>query len=145
MAQALVVVLVASRDQDHVRQRPYRDVGEGVGEVHSLDPKTGCTHWTYEAEAGVRTAIVVGPYDKADGSAGLAAYFGDMTANAYAIDANSGELIWRVELDAHPGAAITGPPAVYDGRVYVPIQGLNEEGSVVRVDGHDMQFRFGEH
>ncbi|HEY5665989.1 MAG TPA: PQQ-binding-like beta-propeller repeat protein [Gammaproteobacteria bacterium] len=110
-------------------------------EVHSLDPKTGCTHWTYEAEAGVRTAIVVGPYDKADGSAGLAAYFGDMTANAYAIDANSGELIWRVELDAHPGAAITGPPAVYDGRVYVPIQGLNEEGSVVRVDGQCCTFR----
>ncbi|MGD8341365.1 MAG: PQQ-binding-like beta-propeller repeat protein [Gammaproteobacteria bacterium] len=111
------------------------------GEVHALDPKTGCTVWTFKADAGVRTALVIGPYDTAEGTAGLAAYFGDMTANAYAVDASSGELIWKVELDSHPGAAITGPPAVYDGRVYVPIQGLNEEGSVVRVDGQCCTFR----
>ena len=24
------------------------------GEVHALDPKTGCTHWTFRAQAGVR-------------------------------------------------------------------------------------------
>lgn len=63
------------------------------GEVHSLDPKTGCTHWTFTAEVGVRTAIVVAPYTMADGIEGRAAYFGDMTANAYAVDAGSGELI----------------------------------------------------
>jgi len=111
------------------------------GAVHALDPKTGCTVWTFTAEVGVRTAIVVGPYLKADGTDGFAAYFGDMTANAYAVDADSGELIFKRELDAHPGAAITGPPTVYDGRVYVPIQGLNEEGSVVRVDGGCCTFR----
>ena len=111
------------------------------GEVHSLDPKTGCTYWTFEAEAGVRTAIVVGPHERADGTDGFAAFFGDMTANAYAVDANSGELLWKLELDPHPGAAITGPPTVHAGRVYVPIQGLNEEGSVVRIDGQCCTFR----
>jgi len=111
------------------------------GEVHSLDPMTGCTHWTFTAEVGVRTAISVGPYEMADGTTGFAAYFGDMTANAYAIDANSGELIWKRELDTHPGAAITGPPTVYDGRVYVPTQGLNEEGGVVRNNSECCSFR----
>ena len=30
------------------------------GEVHALDPKTGCTYWTFKAQAGVRTALSVG-------------------------------------------------------------------------------------
>jgi polyvinyl alcohol dehydrogenase (cytochrome) len=102
------------------------------GEVHALDPATGCTIWSFAAASGVRTALSIGPYSKADGSEGFAAFFGDMSANAYAVDANTGELIWMREIDAHPSAAITGPPAVYDGRVYVPTQGLNEEGGGVR-------------
>ena len=31
-------------------------------EVHALDPKTGCTHWTYKAAGGVSTALAAGPY-----------------------------------------------------------------------------------
>ena len=31
------------------------------GMIYALDPKTGCTYWTFKAEAGVRTAISVGP------------------------------------------------------------------------------------
>lgn len=111
------------------------------GEVHALEPRTGCTYWTFEAEVGVRTAVVVGPYEKTDGSDGLAAFFGDMTANAYAIDADSGELVWKREIDPHPSAAITGPPTVHDGRVFVPTQGLNEEGGVVRNDSECCTFR----
>ena len=111
------------------------------GQVHALDPKTGCTIWTFTADVGVRTAIVIGSYEAADGTSGFAAYFGDMSASAYAVDANSGELIWTRELDAHPSAAITGPPTYYDGRVYVPTQGLNEEGGVVRNDSECCTFR----
>ncbi len=97
-------------------------------EVHALDPKTGCTHWTFVANAGVRTALVVGPY-KTTGGSGYAVYFGDMKANAYAVDANTGRQLWVRKVDEHPSAAITGALAVYGGRVYVPTQGLNEEGS----------------
>jgi polyvinyl alcohol dehydrogenase (cytochrome) len=111
------------------------------GEVHALDPQTGCTQWTFRAEVGVRTALSVGPYSKADGTDGFAAFFGDMTANAYAVDANTGELVWKREIDAHPSAAITGPLTVYGGRVYVPTQGLNEEGGVVRNDAECCTFR----
>jgi polyvinyl alcohol dehydrogenase (cytochrome) len=96
-------------------------------EVHALDPKTGCTHWTYKAAAGVRTALAVGPYKTAAGS-GFAVYFGDARANAYAVDAQTGQQIWIRKVDEHPSAAITGAPMVYNGRVFVPVQGLNEEG-----------------
>jgi polyvinyl alcohol dehydrogenase (cytochrome) len=98
------------------------------GEVHALDPKTGCIHWTFKAVAGIRTALSVGPYKNASGS-GQAVYFGDARANTYAVDANSGQQIWIRKVDDHRAAAITGAPTVFGGRVYVPVQGLNEEGT----------------
>jgi polyvinyl alcohol dehydrogenase (cytochrome) len=97
------------------------------GEVHALDPKTGCTYWTYKADAGIRTALSVGPYKARTGN-GYAVYFGDSKANVYAVDANSGQRIWSVKADEHPSAALTGAPTVYGGKLFVPVQGLNEEG-----------------
>jgi polyvinyl alcohol dehydrogenase (cytochrome) len=63
------------------------------GEVHALDPKTGCTHWTFKAAAGVRTGLSVGPYKTASAS-GQAVYFGDTRATAYAVDAQTGAMLW---------------------------------------------------
>ena len=97
------------------------------GEVHALDPKTGCTYWTFKAQAGVRTALTVAPY-RSGARPGYAVYFGDSKANAYGVDATTGALIWTRKVDDHRSAAITGAPTVYNGKVYVPVQGLNEEG-----------------
>jgi polyvinyl alcohol dehydrogenase (cytochrome) len=97
-------------------------------EVHALDPRTGCTHWTYKAAAGVRTALSVAPY-KTPTASGFAVYFGDARANVYAVDANTGQQVWIRKVDDHPAAAITGAPVVHNGRVFVPVQGLNEEGT----------------
>ena len=97
------------------------------GEVHALDPKTGCTHWTFKAAAGVRTGLSVGPYKTASAS-GQAVYFGDTRATAYAVDAQTGAMLWTRKVDDHASAALTGSPTVHGGRVYVPVQGLNEEG-----------------
>ena len=35
-------------------------VGSDIGYVYSLDAKTGCVYWSYQAKAAVRTAIVIG-------------------------------------------------------------------------------------
>jgi polyvinyl alcohol dehydrogenase (cytochrome) len=98
------------------------------GEVHALDPKTGCTHWTFRALKGVRTALAVGPYRMRSGARGHAVFFGDGSANAYAVDATTGRQIWVRKVDDHRFAAITGAPTYYNGRLYVPVQGLSEEG-----------------
>jgi len=97
------------------------------GEAHALDPKTGCTHWTYKAQAGIRTGLSVGPYKTATGS-GQAVYFGDVKANAYAVDAQTGRELWVRKVDDHVAASLTGAPTVSGGTVFVPVQGLNEEG-----------------
>jgi polyvinyl alcohol dehydrogenase (cytochrome) len=97
------------------------------GEVHALDPKTGCTYWTFKAQGGVRSALVVAPYRAAAG-AGQAVCFGDNKANAYAVDAQTGRQVWVRHVDDHVSAAITGGMAVSGSTVFVPVQGLNEEG-----------------
>jgi len=97
------------------------------GEVQALNPKTGCRFWVFKAQAGVRTALSVAPYKGASGTTGNAVYFGDTRGNAYAVDAATGQQLWVRKVEEHPAAAITGAPVVYDGRVFVPVQGLNEE------------------
>ncbi|HVW69300.1 MAG TPA: PQQ-binding-like beta-propeller repeat protein, partial [Steroidobacteraceae bacterium] len=97
------------------------------GHVYALNAHTGCRYWTYKAQAGIATAIVGGRYRDAAGNKGYALYFGDRKANAYAVDAQTGREIWVRKVDAHPAAAITGSLAFDGVRVFVPVQGSNEE------------------
>jgi polyvinyl alcohol dehydrogenase (cytochrome) len=102
-------------------------VGSENGEVHALDPATGCTFWTFKAQAGVRSAPTIAAY-KAQGASGYIVVFGDTRANLYGVDANTGKQVWVSKVDAHASAAITGAPIIHDGRVFIGVQGLGEEG-----------------
>jgi len=102
-------------------------VGSESGDVLALNAKTGCTYWRYHAQAGIRTAVSVGPYKRA-GQAGYAVYFADGTPSAYAVDANTGQELWSRKLDDHIFARATGSPTLYNGRLYVPLAGVGEEG-----------------
>jgi polyvinyl alcohol dehydrogenase (cytochrome) len=97
-------------------------LGVDTGTVYSLDAATGCPYWSFQADAGVRTAITI--------DARAVAYFGDLRANAYALDASSGKMLWKVHVDEHSSARITGGTKVFDGRVYVPVAS-GEEGAGV--------------
>ena len=99
------------------------------GQVHALDPRTGCKYWTYQAQSGVVTSPVVGPYKSAAGKAGFAVFFADRKSNAYGVDAQTGQQLWVTKVDVQPFAAVTGSLTYYGGRVFVPIQGVAEEGT----------------
>ncbi len=88
-------------------------IGGASRKVWSLDAKTGCTYWTFEPQANVRASITVTPEK--------VALFADQLANAYAVDARNGELLWKTHLDSHPSAHVTGAPVFHKGRLYVPI------------------------
>ena len=75
-----------------------------------------------EVEAGIRSAITI----EQRGNGQLVAYFGDQTANVYAVDASVGRVLWKVEIDEHPHAAITAAPQLYRGRLYVPVSSREE-------------------
>ena len=96
-------------------------IGSQNGSVYALDAKSGCIRWVFSADGGVRTAISVGARD-----GGAAVYFGDTGAKAYALDAASGALLWKTKIEEHPLARITGAPALYRGRLYVPVSSYEE-------------------
>lgn len=96
-------------------------VGSAGGKVYSLDAASGCIHWVFDAGAPVRSAISIG----IDGR-GWSAYFGDQRANAYAVDALTGETRWETHVEAHRAAMITGAPALAGGRLYVPVASFEE-------------------
>jgi polyvinyl alcohol dehydrogenase (cytochrome) len=101
-------------------------VGSWPGDIYSLDAKTGCIYWAFQAEASVWAAVSLG---KAKGG-GLAAYVGDAAANVYALDATSGKLLWKAKVDEHPLARVTGSPTLYGGRLYVPVASREESWAV---------------
>ena len=96
-------------------------LGSDSAKVYSLNAATGCTYWIFKADTSVRSAISIGPL-----GARWAAYFGDQRAQAYAVDAATGALLWKVRVEEHPAAMITGAPALYDGRLYVPYSSYEE-------------------
>ena len=96
-------------------------VGSQSGKVYALDARTGCTHWVFEAGAGVRSAITV-----AASGDGWSAYFGDQRGNAYAIDAVSGDLHWKTHIESHRAAVVSGAPALAGGVLYMPVSSFEE-------------------
>jgi polyvinyl alcohol dehydrogenase (cytochrome) len=111
-------------------------MASATGAVYALDAKTGCTYWIYQARAGVRTAISVGPFE-----GGYAVYFADAQTNAYAVDAQTGRLLWSQKVDDHPAARATGAPTLYNGRLYVVLSGVAEENAASMPDYECCTFR----
>ena len=96
-------------------------VGSAGRKVYSLSAAAGCTYWEFDTDAAVRTAISIGQIGNL-----WVAYFGDMRANVYAVDAATGKLVWKTKLEEHPAAVITGSPTLAGGRLYVPVSSFEE-------------------
>ena len=90
--------------------------------VYALDAKSGCAHWKFETLGEVRAAIQA--VQRADGS--LMVIATDRKAWIYALDAESGKLLWKDHPEDHPWAMITGAAAIHAGRMYVPFASFEE-------------------
>jgi polyvinyl alcohol dehydrogenase (cytochrome) len=118
-------------------------VTSSTGRVYSLDAKTGCTYWTYDAAAGSRTAITIGELAHTRVAAlprrlkrtlahldvikaPSAAFFGDDTGAVYALDAQKGTLLWKTQADTHPLARIVGAPTLYNDHLYVAVSSTED-------------------
>ena len=92
-------------------------VSSDSGYVYSLDAATGCVHWSFQAQAGIRGAISIAPVKSgvAPGSTKFAAYFGDVHGYVYSIDASNGELPWRYPSTPIPFRGLRGPQCCMRG------------------------------
>src|SRR5687767_2539442 len=103
-------------------------VGSWGGKVYSLDASLGCVHWFFDAGAGVRSAVTI-----AESGSRHLAVFGDMAANVFALDAVTGQLIWRVKVDDFPVARVSASPTVHNGRIYVGLASGEEGAAAVPI------------
>lgn len=88
------------------------------GTIYALDRESGCIRWSFQAEAEVRSALIIGQNDKGQAHR---LYFGDFNANVYALDLETRQLLWKKQVDDHPVATITGSMNLYEGRLYIPV------------------------
>ena len=95
--------------------------GADTGYIYSLDQRSGCVHWGFQAQAGVRSAVTLG-----DASGRYLVWFGDMKGNIYALDAVTGAQVWTVRADEHALTRITGSPVLHGNRLYVPVTSFEE-------------------
>jgi polyvinyl alcohol dehydrogenase (cytochrome) len=114
----------------------------GAGKIFALDAKTGCTYWRYDTDAHAFSPIAVaelgtprqiakpkpkkGKHGHIDAHLDVlkppsAAFFGDDKGAIYALDAERGVLLWKVQIETQPSARVLGAPTVYQNRLYVAV------------------------
>jgi polyvinyl alcohol dehydrogenase (cytochrome) len=73
----------------------------------------------------VREAVATAPLDNKH-----AVLFGDLTGTFYALEAETGRLLWKKRIEDHEAALLTGSPTVYMGNVYVGIASWEETRAI---------------
>ena len=96
-------------------------VGSAAGLIHAMRAETGCLQWVFQANGPVRSSIVMAPAGNRH-----ALLFGDMTGWFYSVEAESGKLLWKVQVETHDSTRLTGGPAVLGDTVYVPVASWEE-------------------
>lgn len=98
------------------------------GNIWALDADTGGVIWQHQLpDYGLPTGSLSRTSPAVEGGT---VYIGTQ-AGAYllAIDAKTGALRWKTQLDSNSGAALTGSPAVFADVVYTGVSGILEEGA----------------
>jgi len=89
-----------------------------LGTIYALNRETGCTRWTFQTGAEVRSALVI-ERDSSNQPSRL--YFSDFNAFVYALDLTTKKLLWKVKIEDHPNATVTGTLSQFEDRLYVPV------------------------
>lgn len=99
-------------------------VGSAGGLIQAMRAETGCIQWTYQVAGPVRAAIITVPNgDK------HTLLFGDQTGWFYALEAETGKLLWKKKIEEHDTARLTAAAVAHDGVVYVGVASWEETRS----------------
>ena len=99
-------------------------VGSASGMVQALNADTGCIQWVFQAMGPVRSAMVGVPLGGKH-----ALLFGDTTGWFYAVEAESGQLLWKKRPEPHEATRLTGAPLAYRDTVFIPVASWEETRS----------------
>ncbi len=94
------------------------------GAIYALSAKTGCAYWRFDVPGGSRSSITVG---KLPGGERYAVYLTGWTERtAYALDAETGKLIWKTQVTDQQEVQMTGSPVLHASRLYIPVSSAEE-------------------
>lgn len=96
-------------------------VGTGAGDVYAIDASSGCVYWAFKATAAMRSGVAVG---EANGVPAI--FFGDRSAVMYAVNAESGELLWKTRPVENLLATATATPQFHKGVIYEGFASIEE-------------------
>jgi polyvinyl alcohol dehydrogenase (cytochrome) len=92
--------------------------------------------WCQPPVAGVASTATVS--DVPVGTSTSVLYVGGGDAQMYALDAQTGAILWTTRLGASPANFLWGSPAVYDGSVYIGVASYGDcplvQGQLVQLD-----------
>jgi polyvinyl alcohol dehydrogenase (cytochrome) len=100
-------------------------VGSAGGVIHAMRAENGCLQWAFQANGAVRSSLLAVALPK-----GHALLFGDQTGWFYALEAESGRLLWKKKIEEHDAARLTGAPVAHNGVVFVPVASWEETRSL---------------
>lgn len=96
-------------------------IGSAAGLIHAMHADSGCLQWVFQANGPVRSSILV-----ASSGARHILLFGDMTGWFYGLEAETGSLIWKQQVETHDSTRLTGGPAMSGTTVFVPVASWEE-------------------
>jgi polyvinyl alcohol dehydrogenase (cytochrome) len=91
-----------------------------TGALYALDADSGCIRWGAKPGGAIRSGVAFG---EANGKPAI--FFGD-GPNEYALNADTGEQLWKVNAPGHYAAIATAAPRYYKGVIYQPYSSYEE-------------------
>ncbi len=91
-----------------------------TGVIYALDASTGCARWAFQTGGAIRSGVSVGDAN------GTPAVFVSDGGTTYAVNAQTGELIWKVTTSGHYATMATATPRFYKGVLYQPFASFEE-------------------
>ena len=101
-------------------------VGSASGLIQALNASSGCIQWVFQATGPVRTAMLVAPLGTQH-----ALLFGDAIGWFYAVEAETGKLLWKKRPEQHEATRLTAAPVVYQGNVFVSTASWEETRTTI--------------
>ena len=98
-------------------------VTSASGAIYSLNAQSGCAYWRFDVPGGSRSSITIGKLPNGRYAAFLTGW---TERTAYALDAETGKLIWKTRVDNQNEVQMTGSPVLHAGRLYIPVSSAEE-------------------
>lgn len=102
-------------------------IGSWTGVFYALDAVTGQQIWTFTVDYVGGRCVQTGPWCRIGSSAAVdvatnMVYFGSYSGYLYALDAATGQLVWKAQVgDSLAGYEVWASPAIYNGMVFIGV------------------------